>query len=89
MLFEGHKKEDITDTVSDPTFTILVQGSDNNEKPMLIEQNLSLSEGSHPCVGGDLSCPVGRVESECSTTFQPQGTPLFSRGEEVDLLFWM
>jgi len=27
------------------------------------------------------------VESECSLTFRPQETPLFSREEEVDLLF--
>ena len=31
--------------------------------------------------------PVGRMESECSTAFQSRGTPLFLRGEEIDLLF--
>jgi len=30
--------------------------------------------------------PVGRIESECSLAFRPRETPLFSRGEEVDLL---
>jgi len=31
--------------------------------------------------------PVGQVESECSLVSRPRETPLFSRGEEVDLLF--
>ena len=35
--FEGYGKGDVTSKVSDPSFTNLVQGSDNNEEPMLIE----------------------------------------------------
>ena len=34
--FEGHGKENVTNKVSDPPFTNLVQKSDSNEKPMLI-----------------------------------------------------
>ena len=32
--FEGHGKEDVTSTVSDPPFTNLTQRSDCDEKPM-------------------------------------------------------
>jgi len=35
--FKGHEKEDVTNKVSDPLFTNLIQRSDNNEKPMLIK----------------------------------------------------
>ena len=36
-IFEGHKKWDVISKVSDPSFTNLVQRSDNDEEPMLIE----------------------------------------------------
>ena len=34
--FEDHGKEDVTNKISDPPFTNLVQRSDSNEKLMLI-----------------------------------------------------
>ena len=33
---EGHRKEDVTSKVSDPSFANLIQRNDSNEKPMLI-----------------------------------------------------
>ena len=44
--------------------------------PALWWQNLPLSEGLRPT-------PVGRVESECSRTFRPRETPLYSTSDEL------
>ena len=71
---EGHRAEDVTSKVSDPSFTNLVQRSDRDEESMLISwlfggKNLILNKELRPYEGGDLSCPVGLVESECPLYF--------------------
>jgi len=39
-VFEGHEKVDITSKVLDSPFTNLIQRSDSNEKPMLLDDFL-------------------------------------------------
>jgi len=89
--FEGHGKETL------PACSRILPSPILFKKVTMIENSCTLDDflvAKSPIKwnimalwGRGIFMPVGQVESECSTAFRSRRTPLFSRGEEVDLLF--
>ena len=96
-VLEGHRKEDVTSKVSDPSFANFDQRRSSFlvakicppvrsrilPLPILIKEDPGLWWQNLLLSEGLRPTPVGRVESECSSVFWPRETPLFLVSDEL------
>ena len=82
-------KEDVTSNVLDPPFTNLFKEVITTKNLCSLDDFLVMELPIKRRITALVKtfAPVSWVESECFLTFRPRKTPLFLRGEKVNLLF--